>query len=351
MNKHLFPILLVWTITLLLPGGVSAQIDREARIEQSPTSIIGFNHIGLSVQHLDEMVAFYQEATGFEMIKREKVSKNGNASALMGLEDVSFERVTFKAPGMLLELTEYTNQQEAQFHEMPPQGPGMTHTCFQSPLWDSGYDKFVQAGVSVLSRGEQPVDLGGYGVTYAYAHDPEGNMLELEQLSEDRLGLDKEWLKDNPMWMTQVALISPDLGKMTDFYRKVLGIAPNNEGIYADNPRLDDIVDVDGVALKATWFKMDGQHKMLELMQYQHPETPAPGAQKHPTDLGYTFSFEVEDIQQEYSRMKKLGVDFVSAPKVLGEFWTVYAHDPDGNVFSLRQPTSSASIYSIKNNK
>ena len=351
MKKHLFPVALIMSLMLSLPVGAFAQIDREARIEHSPTSIIGFNHIGLSVQDLDEMVAFYQGATGFELVKREKVSQNGNASALMNLDDISFERVTFRAPGMLLELTEYANQQEAQPHVMPPQGPGMTHTCFQSPMWKSGYDKFVQAGVNVLSRGEQPVNLGGYGVTYAYAHDPEGNMLELEQLSEERLGLDRDWLEKNPMWMTQVALISSDLGEMVEFYRKVLEIAPNNEGTYTDNPRLDDIVDVDGVALKATWFKMDGQHKMLELMQYQHPETPAAVTKKHPTDLGYTFSFEVEDIQQEYKRMKKLGVDFISAPKVLGEFWTVYAHDPDGNVFSLRQPTSSASIYSIKNNK
>ena len=40
----------------------------------------------------------------------------------------------------------------------------------------------------MLSRGEGPVDLLGQGVTYAYAYDPEGNMLELEQLDFDRLG-------------------------------------------------------------------------------------------------------------------------------------------------------------------
>ena len=26
------------------------------------------------------------------------------------------------------------------------------------------------------------IDLGGYGVTYAYGYDPEGNMFEMEQL-------------------------------------------------------------------------------------------------------------------------------------------------------------------------
>ena len=58
----------------------------------------------------------------------------------------------------------------------------MTHTCFQSPNYDSGWDKFVAMGIDPLSRGDQPIDLGGYGITYGYAYDPDGNMIELEQL-------------------------------------------------------------------------------------------------------------------------------------------------------------------------
>ena len=41
----------------------------------------------------------------------------------------------------------------------------MTHTCFQSPGYDSGWDKFVAMGIDPLSRGDQPIDLGGYGIT------------------------------------------------------------------------------------------------------------------------------------------------------------------------------------------
>ena len=45
--------------------------------------------------------------------------------------------------------------------------------------------------------------------------------------------------------------------------------------------------------------------------------------------------------------MTKLGVEFVSAPVKLGDFWQVYAHDIDGNVFSLRQAIDTDSPYSI----
>jgi len=45
--------------------------------------------------------------------------------------------------------------------------------------------------------------------------------------------------------------------------------------------------------------------------------------------------------------MTDLGVEFVSEPVKLGDFWQAYAHDIDGNVFSLRQAIDADSPYSI----
>ena len=345
-----------WIYTLyifvFIVNSTLAQTDLKANLKDSPTTIIGFNHIGISVNDLDIMVAFYQNATDFEMVKREKVSAHEAADRLYASEGVAYERVTFKAPNMLLELTEYANQENTVPQKMLPQGPGMTHTCYQSPSWKSGYDKFKNAEIDMLSRGEEAVDLGGYGVTYAYGYDPEGNMIEMEQMEQHfmtRTGLDSLWVQKHDMWMTQVAIMSPDLKKISDFYQGVLGFLPNRIAKLENMDRLDDIVNQDKVVLHATWFKMDGPGKMVELMQYDHPKTPAKLHKKDPTDLGYTFSLEVKDIQQEYDRMKKLGVVFMSEPQLLGEFYTVFAHDIDGNVFSLRQAVSKDSGYSIQN--
>jgi len=328
---------------------VTSQVDPKAKISDSQSSIIGFNHIGISVTDLDRMLAFYQDATGFELIKREKISNSLSADLLLDVEGISIETATLKGPNMLLELSQYDNQTDAVISRMLPQGPGMTHTCYQSPDWDSGYEKFKDRGADILSRGDQPVDLGGYGVTYAYGYDPEGNMMELEQVAKHRIPMDSVWLVSNPMWMTQVALISPDLDKLVDYYEMVLAIPPNREGEYVNHPGLNDIIDRDSSVIRASWFSMDGLGKMLELMQYDNPATPSATKKKHPTDIGYSFSFEVSDIQKEYDRLKGQGVEFLSEPKILGEFWIVYANDVDGNVFSLRQATSKHSIYSIKN--
>ncbi len=339
-------------LSIFLVNGIFAQTDPKSSLKDSPTSIIGFNHIGISVSDLDEMVAFYQKATNFEIVKREKVRQHAAVDKLYARKDMAYERVTFKAPNMLLELTEYANQENRTPEIMLPQGPGMTHTCYQSPSWKSGYDKFKNADIDMLSRGDSAVDLGGYGVTYAYGYDPEGNMLELEQMEAHFMkqsGMDSLWIQEHDMWMTQVAIMSPDLQRISDFYQGVLGFLPNRIAKLENMERLDDIVDLDNVSLHATWFKMDGPGKMVELMQYDHPATPTKLTKKDPTDLGYTFSLEVTDIRQEYERMKKLGVEFLSEPQILGEFHTVFAHDVDGNVFSLRQAVSKASRYSMQN--
>lgn len=342
----------IFLVFIFISTTIFAQTDPKASLKDSETTIIGFNHIGISVHDLDAMVAFYQKATDFKIVKREKVSTHAAVDKLYASEGVGYERVTFKAPNMLFELTEYANQENGVPKRMLPQGPGMTHTCYQSPSWKSGYDKFKNAEIDMLSRGEQAVDLGGYGVTYAYGYDPEGNMIEMEQMEAHFMkqsGMDSLWIQQHNMWMTQVAIMSPDLKKMANFFQGVLGFLPNRLAKLENMDRLDDIVDQEKVVLHATWFKMDGPGKMVELMQYDHPKTPAKLHKKDPTDLGYTFSLEVKDIQQEYDRMKKLGVVFMSEPQLLGEFYTVFAHDIDGNVFSLRQAVSEDSGYSMQN--
>ncbi|MEM7372070.1 MAG: VOC family protein [Bacteroidota bacterium] len=341
---------------ILLLGGiyvfykVNARLNPGPSITDSPTTIIGINHVGISVKDLDKMVAFYQQATNYPLLERTHIASDEAADRLFGQAGIQYEKAILKGPNMLLELTEFSNQTDTLIRNMPPQGPGMTHTCYQSADANSGYDMFKQAGVSMLSRGDEPVDLGGYGVTYAYAYDPEGNMVELEQMSETliKLKIGTEWAKQHPVWMTQVALISPDLPQLTAYYQTLLAIEPFRVGSFKDNPKFDEIGNLDNLAFDAAWFGMDTQGKKIELMQYVNPPTPRPTKRKA-TDLGYTFSLEVLDIQEEYNRLKKLGVDFLSEPQKLEEFWTVLAHDVDGNLFSLRQAIEKESRYSLRN--
>ncbi len=321
------------------------QLKPSPTIAETPTTIIGFNHIGLSVQNLDKMLEFYQKATNFELISREKVRGNEAANQLFGVDSISYEVATLKSPNFLLELTQFDNQTDTIIEKMMPYGPGMTHTCFQTAAKNSGYDKFVNAGVEMWTRGDEPIDLGGYGVTYAYAHDPEGNMMELEQMSDFIIWLKigTEWSDNYKMWMTQVALMTPDVKRLAEFYESVLEIAPYRLSDYPPSEVISQVANLDSIGLKGAWFMLDGKEKKMELFQYtgQHP-TPNTLSKRKPTDLGYSYSLEVLDIQKEYERLKGKGVAFLSEPQQLGKFWRVYANDVDGNVFSLRQAIDTA---------
>ncbi|MEM6319546.1 MAG: VOC family protein [Bacteroidota bacterium] len=326
------------------------QLAPSPTIKDSPTTIIGFNHIGLSVANLDKMLEFYQNATDFELVSREKIHNNPAANAVFDSDSLSYEVAVLKGRNMFLELTQFDNQTDTIIEKMPPYGPGMTHTCYQTAEKNSGYRKFVEAGVDMVSRGNEPIDLGGYGVTYAYAHDPEGNLVELEQMSDFVIWLKigTDWSEKNKMWMTQVALMTPNIERLTDFYEKVLEIKPYRLSDLPPSETAAKVIDLDGVSLKGSWFMLDGKEKKMELFQYggAHP-TPNTVSKRKPTDLGYSFSYEVKDIQKEYERLKAKGVEFLSEPQQLGNFWMVYANDADGNVFSLRQAIDIA--YSAPN--
>lgn len=346
-------------VSTLLTGLVTAAsidnivIDPDSTIKDSPTTLMGVNHIGLSVKDLDTSLAFYQQATGYKLVRHETIGNNAAADTLFGRAGVEYEIAVLEGPNMLFELIEFKHNANKSPVKMPVEGPGMTHTCFQSSSSDSGYDRFVSAGADVLSRGDEPIDMGGYGVTYAYAYDPDGNMFELEQLDEGPLSeVDRKvrWVEGgHHMWMTQVALVTHDLERLTAWYQKILAFAPYRTGDYVSHPRMIDITDQEDLSLIVSWFRMNDRNKTLEFWQYRNPATPTFVGKRDVTDFGYSYSIEVGDIHAEYARMKGLGVEFISEPVLMGDYYQVYANDVDGNVFALRQWTDPRSPYSVSN--
>ena len=128
------------------------EVDPDATIYDSPTTLLGVNHIGLSVKDLDAVLEFYQSVSDFKLVSRETVSSNSNADKLFGHNNIEFEVAVLEAPNMLFELTEFKHNRNKPDRKMLVQGPGMTHTCFQSPSTFSGYERFKDIGAEILSQ-------------------------------------------------------------------------------------------------------------------------------------------------------------------------------------------------------
>ena len=77
----------------------------------------------------------------------------------------------------------------------------------------------MDGGATPVSRGQQPVHLLGQGVYYAYARDHDGIMYETEHLDHAPF--------EGPIWFSHVALVSPDLDRLVEFYSLLFDAEPN----------------------------------------------------------------------------------------------------------------------------
>lgn len=312
--------------------------DENARSNTS--TVKGINHVGLSVSNLEASVEFYTKAT---TVKLEPSMRLGNSAAeeASGFLNKPVERTTLAGPNGRLELSQYDPSLSGPAEILPVEGPGVTHVCYQSPTEQDIYSRFKELGATPVSRGTEPVDLGGYGVYYAYERDADGIMFETEHLDKAPF--------EGPIWISHVALVTPDVDRAAEFYENLFGFKPNRRTNKAAGPTFDDVADHKDVHIRAAWF--DIGNMTLEIWQFVNPVTTDPGEPFPFEKIGYNkFAFEVADIDKDYKRLVADGVEFLSEPVKSDESTEVFARDPDGNLFSLIEPAfgSATSVDDLK---
>jgi len=298
------------------------------------STVKGINHVGLSVTDLKASLAYYSDATGLQIENGRRYS-NSAAEQASGFTNQPVARAALAGPNGRLELSQYESSVSGPGEEIPVQGPGVTHVCYQAPTPVDIYSRFKSLGATQVSRGTKPVDLGGYGVYYAYSRDADGIMFETESLDYPKF--------DDKIQIAHVAIVTHDLDRLVDFYEQLLGFEPNRRNNHVSGPRADEVINFDGTQIRAAWF--DTTNMTLELWQFTNPVTAKPGAPSPVEKIGYNkFAFEVSDITVDYKRLVEAGVKFLSEPVKTDESTEVYARDPDGNLFSLIQPATGSAI-------
>jgi catechol 2,3-dioxygenase-like lactoylglutathione lyase family enzyme len=324
---------------LMLVAGATAPALADTPAAVGPaTTIKGVRYVGVTVSDIDATLEFYNAAANYEVVKRHKAKGRAIDKALVAKRPREVEIALIRTPTVFLKLTDFDPKRATTAPDRPVIGPGYTHICFQSPAKDSAFAKFLAAGLRMVTRGGQPIDIGGYGVVYAYGRDPDGIMIENEILDRPQ--------RSEPVWVSHVANVTPDIDRMTGFYEKVLGFAPHRRIERENHEKLDAIADIDNLKINGSWFR--ARNFELELWHYARPLTPARAAPALLDEIGYSeIAFEVGDLEREIARLRAENIAFLSKPRMVEGWKVVYARDPDGNLFSLQQNVSAGAAESI----
>lgn len=140
-------------------------------------------HINLVARNAEALAAFYMSVMNCELLRGLKVLSGEKVSRGNGLSNSKIYSIWLKFPELehpFLEIHEHT----VTHHRDQPRvnEPGFGHLSFQMEDISDALSKIIQAGGTQIG----PVtDFGAPDEPYliAYARDPEGNVLELEQIS------------------------------------------------------------------------------------------------------------------------------------------------------------------------
>lgn len=301
---------------------------------------MGMHHVAITVSDIDSSIAFYSKAVPYAVVKRYRLNGSVIPVALTHRRYRSVDVAVIITPTTFIQLMDFEPAKGPKAEPRPVIGPGYTHICFQSPSSAPAIARFLEAGLEKISRFGKPdgVDIGGYGVRYAYGRDPDGIMIENESLDMPK--------RSEVAWLTHIANVAHDRDAMLDFYAKVLGRQPHRKIEQENRPRLDDVANIDGLKIRGGWISVGNME--IEVWQYVKPQTPRAQADRKLDEIGYnSFGLEVADLERERGRLNALGVR-LAGPVIQVDGWAIqYAYDPEGNLFSVQQNQSAGPDASV----
>jgi glyoxylase I family protein len=151
--------------------------------------IHGIHHIAISTGDMERALRFYRDLLGFEVAWHGSwPAGTAAADRITALEGSAARQVMLRSGNAYVELFEYTAPAPRPGDpKRPVNDHGITHLCFDVTDLEAEYERLTAAGIEFHCP---PEDLGG-GVRTTYARDPDGNVVELQELAsaEHRVAL------------------------------------------------------------------------------------------------------------------------------------------------------------------
>lgn len=147
--------------------------------------IRGVHHVAVSTTDLDRLAAFYRELFGFETVMETSWRDRPVIDEIVGLSGSAARQVMLKAGNAYLEIFEYESPAgDAGPSERTAADRGYTHFCIDVQDIDAEYERLSASGMQFHCP---PPVLSGGRVRATYGRDPDGNIVELQEVSDTEI--------------------------------------------------------------------------------------------------------------------------------------------------------------------
>lgn len=150
--------------------------------------IRGIHHVAISTADLDRLADFYVNALGFEVVMETSWRDRETVDRMIGLRGSAARQLMLKAGNAYVEMFEYESPTpRSALADRNPADHGYTHFCIDVVDIDAEYERL--SGLGMTFHGPPPTseELGQSRLRAIYGRDPDGNIIELQEVLDTRL--------------------------------------------------------------------------------------------------------------------------------------------------------------------
>ena len=146
------------------------------------------HHMGITVDNLEQSIAFYSAAFGLEVVDR-AVFGGEDLASVVQVPGAELEYAFLAGRNVILELIEYRTP-KGRPYGLANNDVGAAHCCFVVDDLEATYAKLLAMGVAFNAPPQTAPDVPPYdGLKYTYFRDLNGVTIELMQPGEGALSL------------------------------------------------------------------------------------------------------------------------------------------------------------------
>jgi catechol 2,3-dioxygenase-like lactoylglutathione lyase family enzyme len=147
--------------------------------------IRGIHHVAIHTPDIERLTAWYRDVVGFEIVEETRFAwaDSPEIDEIVGLSGSAAKGVMMRAANAYIEFFEYQKPGPSNTGRLQPYDHGYTHIALDVTDIDAEYARLKANGMTFHTP--PPAGVEGGRIRSIYGKDPDGNILELQELAPD----------------------------------------------------------------------------------------------------------------------------------------------------------------------